>query len=164
MRQSLDCGHSGVPSSTQLRAGPSCLGGPGSDRKGVGDMSTKMTRQYGEDFHLYAECFDMDPETGEESGRLWLDLDGTSFSVKELSTGRMRVTVGLKPEVLAALRRELAPDKELYEGISLLEEATAYLLWCLENKLADTQGAIYAVKKLVPKDALKRYNRRWGGK
>ena len=127
-------------------------------------MSTKMTRQYGESFHLYAECFDIDPETGEERGRLWLDVDSPSFSVKSLADGQPRLTVGLEAEVLEGIRRELVPGEEVYEKLGLLEETTAHLLWCLENKLADTQGAVHALKKILPKDALRRYNRRWGGK
>jgi hypothetical protein len=126
-------------------------------------MSTKMTRQHGDDFHLYAECFDYDPVTEEPNGNLWLELDGSSFSVVELGeSGRMRVTVKLTPEVLEAMQRELVPEDDMYERLGLLEEATAHLLWCMENTLAD-QGAVHAVKKLLPRNALRRHNRRWGG-
>lgn len=127
-------------------------------------MSTKVTKQYGDDFHLYAECFDYDPVTEEPNGNLWLELDGPSFRVTELGeSGRVQVTVKLTPEVLSAMQRELATgNDDTPERLGLLEEAAAHMLWCLENRLADTQGAAYAVKKLLPPGALKRYNRRWG--
>ena len=129
-------------------------------------MSTKSTKQYDEDnFHLYEDVMDGFAEDDPRlSGRLWLDLDGAEFSVKTLTNGKVRVTVELIAEVLDGLRKELVPADDVYEKLGLLEETAAHMLWCLENKLADQQGAVYAMKKLIPRDALRRYNRRWGGK
>ncbi len=122
-------------------------------------MSTKITKQHGESFHLFAECFDSDEPDFEKRRRLWLDLDGIDFRVKTLATGQVRVTVELRPEVLGALRYELAG---VTDKLGLLEEAVAHFLWAESADLADVDGARHALKKLIPPGSLHRYNERAG--
>lgn len=69
-------------------------------------MSTKITIEYGERFHLYRDCFEMeDPDTS-IAGRVWLEMSNTDFKVLP-----HRVQVALPPEVLCAMRLFLTYDK-----------------------------------------------------
>ena len=125
-------------------------------------MSTRATISCAPDHHLYRDVTDGLSTDPRVRGRLWLELDGVEFTVSAWSEGRARIDVELPPAALKALREHLCNQAhDAHEDCRILQEAAAHLAWCVENELTDPAGAAKLVKKLIPADALDRFNRRW---
>lgn len=126
-------------------------------------MSTRASISYAPDHHLYQDVMDGFSTDPRVRDRLWLELEEVEFTVEAGAKGaNATVTVELPPAALKALRAHLC-DKagEAHEDCRILQEAAAHLVWCVENELTDPAGAAGLVKKLIPADALERFNRRW---
>lgn len=71
-------------------------------------MSTKVTKAYGDNFHIYTECFEMEDEDPAIAGRLWIEIDKPDFYARPT-----RLAVALPVEAVRGLRDVLWEDRSL---------------------------------------------------